>query len=163
MPNCSSTKSTRKPSQTGYSALPGTTFSRATAPRTPPPAPRTPSPPTPQQKPLPAAQPPSRIRHQDPPPPRLRRDPRRQDYRRSEEVAIFFDRLAGVEADADVQRLSLALGEGPLEGDGAFDGLRHRPERRHEAVAHRFHLGAAVRLQHLSGDDLVLAEDVSSL
>ena len=52
------------------------------------------------------------------------------------------------------------LGEGALEGDGAFDGFGDAAERRHEPVAHRLHFGAAVRLQHLARDALVLAEHV---
>ena len=58
-------------------------------------------------------------------PRRLRRDARSEDHRRAEEVAVFFDRLAGVEADADVQRLRHRLGvrgERALESDGALHG-----------------------------------------
>ncbi len=36
-------------------------------------------------------------------------------------------------------------------------------ERRHEAVAHRLNLGAAVCLQRLTGDALVFAENVAAL
>ena len=76
------------------------------------------------KNPFPRAQPAHRIRHQDLPALRLRRDPRRQDHGRAEQIAVFLDRLAGVEADADGQRLALALGEGALEGDRALDGFR---------------------------------------
>src|SRR3989304_2985091 len=50
-------------------------------------------------------------------------DARRQDHRRAEQVTFFFDRLAGVQADADGQRLGgglVPLREGALEGDGAL-------------------------------------------
>src|SRR5438093_4373085 len=111
-----------------------------------------------EQEPLPAAQPPHRVRYQYLPALRLRGDPRRQDHGRAEEIAVLLDRLAGVEADADVERLALALGECALQGDGAFDGAGDAAERRHEAVAHRLHFGAAVRLQDFAGDALVLAQ-----
>src|SRR2546422_7047823 len=58
-----------------------------------------------------------------------------------------------------MMRPYLALGEGPLEGYGAFDGFGDGAEGGHEPVAHRLHFGAAVRLQHLPRDALVLAED----
>src|SRR5439155_17962678 len=112
-----------------------------------------------EQEPLPAAQPPHRVRYQYLPALRLRGDPRRQDHGRPEETAALLDRLAGVEADADVERLALALGECALQGDGALDGAGDAAEGRHEAVAHRLHFVAAVRLQYFAGDALVLTQD----
>src|SRR5439155_17959630 len=85
-----------------------------------------------EQEPLPAAQPPHRISHQDLPSFSLSGDPRRENHRRAEEVAVFFDWLAGVEADANVEWLAPALGEGALEGDRTFDGLGDGAEAGHE-------------------------------
>src|SRR5437667_11174932 len=95
-----------------------------------------------EQEPLPAAQPPHRVRYQYLPALRLRGDPRRQDHGRAEQIAVLLDRLAGVEADADGQGLALALREGALEGNGALHRPCNRPERGHEAVTHSLHLGA---------------------
>ena len=99
-----------------------------------------------------------RIRHQDLPALRLRRDPRRQDHGRPEEIAVFFDRLTGVEADADRQRLALAPRKRSLEGDRALDGTGDRAELGHEGVADRLDFGAAVRLQNIASDPLVLTQ-----
>ena len=69
-----------------------------------------------------------------------------EDDAAAEEVAAFLDRLAGVETDADADRLLalvLALGEGPLQLDGAFDRAADGGERGHEPIAHGLHLGAA--------------------
>ena len=57
----------------------------------------------------------------------------------------------------------MCCGEGALEGDGALEGGGDAAEGGHEAVAHGLHFGAAVRLQGLAGDALVLAEDVAAL
>jgi hypothetical protein len=53
-------------------------------------------------------------------------------------------------------------GKGALEGDCALDGFGDAAERSHKAIAHGLDLGATVRLQHLAGDPLVLAEDVAA-
>src|SRR3990172_811364 len=45
-----------------------------------------------------------------------------------------------------------------LDGDGALQRPRRRAERRHEAVAHRLHLEAAVCGERLADDALVLAQ-----
>src|SRR2546422_6724358 len=49
--------------------------------------------------------------------------------------------------------------ERPLQRDGALHRPRHRPERCHEPVTHRLHFRAAVLLEDVAGDRLVLAED----
>src|SRR5713101_4406153 len=87
---------------------------------------------------LAAAQPAHRIRHQYLAAVRLRGDARRQDHGRPKQITVLFDRLAGVEADADGERLSLAISEGALHCHRALDRLRYAAERRHEAIAHRF-------------------------
>src|SRR3990172_9132731 len=48
--------------------------------------------------------------------------------------------------------------ERPLDGNGTLQRLGRRAERRHEAVAHGLDLAAAVRLQTVARDALVLAE-----
>src|SRR5574341_2679 len=45
-----------------------------------------------------------------------------------------------------------------LQGDSALDSPGDRSEGGHEPVPHRLHLGAAMRLQHLARNELVLAE-----
>src|SRR2546422_11032862 len=55
------------------------------------------------QEALPAAEAAHRVGHEDLAAVRLRRDPRGQYHGRTEEVAVLFDGLAGVEADADAQ------------------------------------------------------------
>src|SRR5439155_3305504 len=112
-----------------------------------------------EQEPFAAAQSPHCVRNQDLPTLRLRRYPRRQDHRRAEEVAVLLNWLTGIQADSDGERLAFTLSEGPLEGNCALDGFGHATERSHETVAHRLHLGAAVLLEHVAGDALVLAED----
>ena len=60
--------------------------------------------------------------------------------------AVGLHRLAGVEADADHDRLRLpgVLGERPLPGDRGGDGVARVWEREEEAVALHLHLDAAV-------------------
>src|SRR5439155_20079455 len=67
-----------------------------------------------------AAQPANRIRHEYLPALCLRRDPRRQDHRRAEEVAVFLERLTGVHADAHSKSLALACCARSLQGDCAL-------------------------------------------
>jgi hypothetical protein len=55
-----------------------------------------------------------RVRNEDLAALRLGRDTRRQDQRRAEEVTVFLDRLAGVQANSYGQRLAFALGERAL-------------------------------------------------
>jgi hypothetical protein len=87
-------------------------------------------------------------------------DARGEDHRRAEEITVFLNRFSRVDTDPHVQRfVALTLGERPLQCDGALDGFGHRPERGHEAVAHRLHLGAAVCVQRLPHDAFMLAKD----
>src|SRR3990172_10443113 len=58
---------------------------------------------------------------------------------------------------------SVPLLERPLDGNGALQDPRRRAERRHEAVTHSLHLGAAVSGEALPDDALVLAEEFAGL
>src|SRR5262249_55950498 len=98
------------------------------------------------------------------------------DYGGPEEVVVFGDGLAGVDAYTDAERGNLTprpplrlYGEGErdlvcgfLEGDGALDGLLGAAEGGHEAVAHGFDFGAAVGREGFAGKALVLAQDVAA-
>ena len=66
--------------------------------------------------------------------------------------AVGLHRLAGVEADADPDRLRLpgVLGERPLAGDRGRDGVARVWEREEEAVALHLHLDAVVRREGLA-------------
>src|SRR5262245_43848085 len=105
---------------------------------------------------------PQRLRNEDLAFPGLPGDARGHDDRGAEEVAIFFDGLARVEADAYVQRLAFVSGERSLECDGAIHRLSDRREGGHKAIAYRLHLRAAVLLEKIARDALVLAEDFAA-
>src|SRR6266516_1483404 len=107
---------------------------------------------------FPDAQPAHRVRHQDLPTLRLSGDAGCEDDGGAKEVAVLFDRLTRVQADAYGQRLTLTLSEGTLESNGALDSPRHRPERSHEAVASSLQLCAAILLQGIANDRFVLTE-----
>ncbi len=70
---------------------------------------------------------------------RDRADARGEVHVEADVVAALLDRLAGVDADADLDPLSrlasLRLGDGPLDRDRAQDSRPSPPEGGHEAVA----------------------------
>src|SRR5439155_10092064 len=73
----------------------------------------------------------------------------------------FRDRLAGIDAEAHEYRFGVAdisLSERPLECNRTLYRAGGGGEPGHEAVAHRFHLGAAVRVERLAGQALMLAQ-----
>src|SRR6266536_5173613 len=138
----------------------------ATSPRTPAPAPRTPSRRTHRG---PRTRSPCRCTARAPC--RLsisrRRPPSPQSATlrspRAEQVSLLFNGLSGIQPNSHEQWFCLGLvtfGEGTLEGNSAVNALCHRPEGRHEPVAHRLDLGAAVVFEDVPGDRFVLAQHV---
>ena len=94
----------------------------------------------------------------------LSRNASRDVDRRAEDVAGFFDHLACVEADADLElpfRVLLAVfGDRALDVDRAFHAVTRRPEADHEAVAETFDPAAAVLRDALVDDRLVRPHDL---
>ena len=97
-------------------------------------------------------------------------DPRGHDHGGAEEVAPLFDRLARVQADANMYRFLIRLGtrpvvqflECPLQRDRALYGAGRRCEGSHEPVSHRLDLRAAVYAQDVPRQILVLAQHVAA-
>src|SRR4051812_30350524 len=101
-----------------------------------------------------------RRRHQHLAPARLRGDPRGDHHVAAEEVVALADRLAGVQAHPDADRLAAVLHPGrqrALDRDRALHAVAWAREDDHEAVASRLDLEAAVQAHRVADDRVVLA------
>src|SRR5262249_1959277 len=108
---------------------------------------------------------PRRLRDQDLTGPRCRADARGEIYRAADVVAVFLsNRLAGVDADTDLDPgpglVAVLLGDRPLNRDRAQDGAAGGLEGDHEAVALRLDDVAAVQLDVLPDDLVLLAHEL---
>ena len=87
----------------------------------------------------------------------------RELHRCAEEVLVFNDGLAGVEADADAEERVVLRGHGALDRDRALDGSRCRRERRHDAVTGVLDLAAAAGVERVADDGVVRADQLLRL
>ncbi len=94
----------------------------------------------------------------------LGRDPSRGNHRGTEEIVIFSNRFAGIDANANTDRLATGarLLECTLKGNRTLERTLGRGERSQESVTERLDFIPAITLECVAGDSFMVTKEFAA-